>query len=195
MNMRISFTLALILFWLALPVGLVPTSAWADGREHKDRRYFEKKDRDRVRLSKHDDEGNETAGLIAAWLLLAANSPVALSILIKWVNRFVPVKTRLKNKLIRFNRFQKKHLMRFHFFMNPLILGIALWHWLSSQCRSTSLPEYGLVIMCALTGLGLVLKLKLCPKRLIKSIYQFHTQPIILIGMIVVLTVGHLIVD
>jgi len=195
MNMGISFTLALILFYLIIPVGLVPTSAWADGEDHKGRRYFEKRDRDRVRLFKHDDEGSETVGQIAAWLLLAANFPVALSILIKWVNRFFLVKTRLKNKLIRFNRFQKKYLMRFHFFLNPLILGIALWHWLSSQCRSTSLPEYGLVIMCGLTVLGLVLKFKLCPKRFIKSIYQFHTQPMILIGMVIVLSVGHLIVD
>lgn len=195
MNMRILFMPALILFCLTILVGLFSTTAWADGEEHNGRRYFEKKDRDRIRLFKHDDEGSETAGQIAAWLLLAANFPVALSFLIKWANRFVFVKTRLKNKLIRFNRFQKKHLMRFHFFINPLILGIALWHWLSSQCRSTSLPEYGLVILCVLTGLGLVMKFKLCPKRFIKSIYRFHSQPIIFIGMIIVLTVGHLIVD
>ena len=142
-----------------------------------------------------DDEGNETAGQMAAWLFVAANLPVVLSILIKWTNQFAPVGIKLKKMLVQFNHFQKKHLMRFHYFINPLVLGIALWHWLSSRCRSTALPEWGLVVMIGLISLGLIMKFRFCPKQLRKSVYRLHTQPLVFLAMVVVLTIGHLIVD
>jgi hypothetical protein len=147
-----------------------------------------------IERSEHD-EGNETAGQIAAWLLVAANLPVVLSVLIKWTNRFAPINMGLKNALSGFNRFQKKHLMRFHYLLNPVVLGIAMWHWLSSRCKSTVLPEWGLIVMVGLIALGLIIKLGLCPKPLRKSVYRLHTQPLVLAAMVTVLTIGHLIVD
>ena len=157
--------------------------------------WFEREGRHRLPFPERDDKGNEMTGQMAAWLLVAANLPVALSILIKWTNLFAPVRSGLKNALFEFNRFQKKHLMRFHYLINPLILGIALWHWLSSRCRSTALPELGLVVMVALIGLGLIMKFRLCPKKLRKSVYRIHTQPLVFIVMVMVLTIGHMIVD
>ena len=157
--------------------------------------WFEREGHHRPSLSGRDDDGNETAGQIAAWLLVAANLPVCLSVLIKWSNKVVPMGNGLKDALTRFNRLQKKHLMRLHYLINPLALGIALWHWLSSRCRSTAMPEWGLVVMVALIALGLIVKYKLCPKPLRKSVYRLHTQPLLFIAMVMVLTIGHLIVD
>jgi hypothetical protein len=85
--------------------------------------------------------------------------------------------------------------MRLHYMINPLVLGIALWHWLSSRCRSTALPEWGLAVMVALIALGLILKFKLSPKALRTGVYRLHTQPLLLITMVMVLTIGHLMVD
>ena len=161
----------------------------------KSKGWIERLERDRSSVFDRHDEGNETAGQIAAWLLVAANLPVVLSVLIKWTNRFAPITTGLKNALSGFNRFQKKHLMRFHYVLNPVVLGIALWHWLSSRCKSTVLPEWGLIVMVGLIALGLIIKFGLCPKPLRKSVYRLHTQPLVLAAMVMVLTIGHLIVD
>ena len=45
-----------------------------------------------VSLVDGDDDGNEVTGQMAAWFLGAANLTIALSILIKWMNRFLPLK-------------------------------------------------------------------------------------------------------
>jgi cytochrome bd-type quinol oxidase subunit 1 len=161
----------------------------------KVRGWFEREGHHHPLLFGKDDEGNETAGQMAAWLLVAANLPVVMSVLIKWTNKVVPMGNGLKDVMARFNRFQKKHLMRLHYLINPLVLGIALWHWLSSRCRSTALPEWGLVMMVALIALGLIVKYRLCPKTLRKSVYRIHTQPLVLVAMVMLLTIGHLIVD
>jgi len=164
-----------------------------DHRKVKD--WLQPEGHHRPSFSGRDDEGNEAAGQMAAWLLVAANLPVVLSVLIKWNNKVVPMGNGLKDALTRFNHFQKKHLMRLHYLINPLVLGIALWHWLSSRCRSTALPEWGLIAMVALIALGLIVKFKLSPKPLRKSAYRLHTQPLIFIAMVMILTIGHLIVD
>ena len=171
------------------------TSTGQADDHRKGKGWFEREGHHRPSLFGKDDEGNETAGQMAAWLLVAANLPVVMSVLIKWTNKVVPMGNGLKDVMARFNRFQKKHLMRLHYLINPLVLGIALWHWLSSRCRSTALPEWGLVMMVALIALGLIVKYRLCPKPLLKSVYRIHTQPLVLVAMVMVLTIGHLIVD
>ena len=85
--------------------------------------------------------------------------------------------------------------MRFHYLLNPIVLGIALWHWLSSRCKSTAMPEWGLIVMVVLIAFGLIMKLGLCPKPLKKGVYRFHTQPLVFAAMVTVLAIGHLIVD
>jgi hypothetical protein len=72
---------------------------------------------------------------------------------------------------------------------------IILWHYTASQCQSTSLPEWGFFLLLMTTTLGVLIKFKLCPKVMMRSIYQIHTQPVMIIALTLVLTVGHLIVD
>lgn len=146
-------------------------------------------------LRRGGDKGNETAGQMGAWLLAAANLPVALSLMIKGVNRFTPISTGVKKTLSDLNRSQKKLLMRFHYFLNPFILAIVIWHWSTSCCRSTALPEWGAFLMAGVMALGIILKLSLCPKSLRKGVHRIHTQPLVFMAIILVLTVGHAIID
>ena len=157
--------------------------------------WFEREKHHHLPLLGRDDKGTETAGQMAAWLFAAANLTIVLSILIKRTNNVVPMGNGLKDRLVRFNRFQKKYLMQLHYYINPLVLGIALWHWLTSRCRSTALPEWGLAVMVALIVLGLIVKFRLSPNRLRKSIYRLHTQPLVFIAMVMILVIGHHIVD
>jgi hypothetical protein len=141
--------------------------------------HLEREDQHSIPFLGTDNEGNETAGQIAAWLLLVANLPVALSILIKWLNRFVPLWPKLKGLLSNFNRFQKKHLMFLHYYLNPAMFGVVVWHYMASRCLSTSLPEWGLFLMVSLMTCGILIKFRLCPHSLRKTAHQLHTQPLI----------------
>ncbi len=147
---------------------LLAASDTADD-EHGRRGYFEREDQHSLPFWETDNEGNETAGQIAAWLLLVANLPVALSILIKWMNRSMPLGAALKKSLANLNRMQKKSLMWLHYYLNLAILGIALWHWLASRCKSSALPELGLMAVVILITLGFLMKFKSCPNAFRKK--------------------------
>jgi hypothetical protein len=194
MHMHKIIMLSLIVICIAGFGSLFATNGMADD-DHGFRRHFEREDQHSIPFLESDNEGNETAGQMAAWLLLVANLPVALSLLIKGTNRFAPLRIELKKALGNFNRIQKKALMWLHYYLNLAILGIALWHWLSSRCKSSALPELGLIVMVAVIALGFLIKFKLCPKAFRKYAHQIHTQPVIFVAMFLVLTVGHLIVD
>ena len=162
---------------------------------HEGGKHVERESRHIEHSQGRETEGNETAGQIAAWLLVAANITVAASILIKWTNRYAPLAPETRNALMQFNRFQKKYLMQFHYWLNPAAMGIAIWHWSSSRCAVIPLPEFGLLAMVVLIGIGTALKFKLSPKPLQKSVQKIHTQPIFFLAMIPVLTIGHLVAD
>jgi hypothetical protein len=162
---------------------------YENNREHHD-------DNDHNRRGvKKDDEGNETTGQIAAWLLVAANLTIALSILIKGGSRFLPLDSQLKNSMKKFNQLQKKHLMRFHYVLNPIVLCVAFFHFMLSSCRSSPLPEWGLILVTMMVFLGLILKFKVSPKGIRKFVYRLHTTPATFFIMILLLVVGHQIVD
>ena len=141
------------------------------------------------------DKGNETTGQIVAWSLAAANLTVALSVIIAGVKQFAPIGPEVRSGLSRFNAAQKKYLMRFHYILNPLILILAILHWTLSRCRSTALPEWGLLTMSAVVALGIVLKFKLCPKAFVRNVYKVHTQPVLFLLLISMLLIGHLSMD
>jgi hypothetical protein len=162
---------------------------YENNREHHD-----DGDHKKQRVQK-DDEGNETTGQTAAWILVAANLTIALSILIKGGSRFLPLNSQIKDSLKRFNQLQKKHLMRFHYVLNPIALCVAFFHFLLSSCRSSPLPEWGLILVTMMVFLGLILKFKVSPKGIRKFVYRLHTTPATFFIMILLLVVGHQIVD
>ena len=147
------------------------------------------------RQVKKEDEGNEVTGQTAAWLLVAANLTVVLSILMKGVSRYFPLDPKTKSSIKRFNQLQKKYLMRFHYVLNPLALCIAIIHFLLSSCRKSSLPEWGLIFVTMMVFLGLIVKFKVTPQWISRFVYRLHTSPAAFLTLILVLVVGHLIVD
>jgi hypothetical protein len=188
---------ALITLLMAGLIGfgwLFSASSLADDHR-KGKGHFEREDQHRVPFMDKDNEGNETAGQIAAWLLVGANLTIAISILTRWANNFAPLGPKLKSSLSSLNRSQKKHLMFLHYYLNPVILGIVLWHWLTSRCKSSALPELGLVMMVILMSLGIALKFKLYPVNFRKNVYQIHTHPLFFLLLVLALVVGHTIVD
>jgi hypothetical protein len=141
------------------------------------------------------DEGDETTGQIVAWSLAAANLTVALSLIIGGVKQFAPLAPEVHSALSKFNSTQKKYLMRFHYILNPMILALAVLHWMLSRCKSTALPEWGLLTMGTIVALGIILKFKLCPKAFLRNVYKVHTQPVLFLILISMLLIGHLSMD
>jgi hypothetical protein len=103
--------------------------------------------------------------------------------------------SRIKDQMKKFNRFQKNHLMKLHYWLNPLALCAVVLHWILSHCRSSSLPELGLSLVLTLVGLGLVMKFKIAPVSMRKVIYQIHTNPVLSFSIVSILLIGHSIVD
>ena len=175
---------------------LVPNLCMADHddrgriRIHKDHDYENRK-----QIQKREDDGNETTGETAAWIFAVANFTVVLSILIKWITRFVPLTSQVKDQVNKFNNVQKKHLKRFHYWLNPIAFTIVVFHWLLSHCNSSSLPELGLCLVLLSVGFGLILKFKISPVSIRKTLYRIHTNPILLLAIVSVLLIGHSIVD
>jgi hypothetical protein len=142
-----------------------------------------------------DDKGNEFTGQSAAWIFGAANLPVVLSLLLKGAIAFAPVSPKTNERFKHFNQLQKKHLMRFHYFLNPLAAIVALVHFSLSTCRSSSLPEWGLTGAACLVLLGMAMKFKVSPKNMRKAVYRIHTSPVPLGLVLIILFIGHGIVD
>jgi hypothetical protein len=141
------------------------------------------------------NEGNEFTGESAAWMFAAANLTVVFSLLAKGLTRYARLSADAKDRVKRLNHTQKKHLMRFHYLLNPLTLILAFIHFSLSRCRSTSLPEWGLVVMAILAGIGLMVKYKVSPKGLRRTVYQIHTNPFLLGCLLLLLLIGHSIID
>jgi hypothetical protein len=190
----------LLLFVICMMIGFLSCSvsqSLADdqkGSKHKLKKADEHRS-ERNDHGKKGDDGNETTGEMAAWLFGIANFPVALSTILKTAARLTPPGLNLKDPMTRFNRQQKKYLMKLHYWLNPLALGIALTHFLLSACRSTSFPEWGLGIMVVTVLLGLMMKFKLSPASMRQRVYKLHTSPVLLIAAISILLIGHSIVD
>jgi hypothetical protein len=195
---RIILTLLVLLILQVPPSSLLADDHKTGGRpytQHEIRKEHHDYDDHKGRQVKKDAEGNEITGQIAAWLLVSANLTVVFSIITKGVSRFLPLSPQTKNSIKAFNQFQKKYLMRFHYVLNPIALCVAFFHFLLSSCRSSPLPEWGLVLVTAMVVLGLMLKFRASPKSMRRGVYRFHTSSAAFSAVILVLVVGHLVVD
>jgi hypothetical protein len=139
-------------------------------------------------------EGGES-GAIAAGLLAIANFPVVLSLLLKTSARLLPAEMELKETLRKINVRQKKYLMLLHYWVNPLAIGVAIFHYSASECASTAFPELGLAAMFLISVLGIMMALRLSPVFMKKMVFRFHTSPIVLLVVLSILLLGHSMVD
>jgi hypothetical protein len=141
------------------------------------------------------DKGNEFTGQSAAWVFALANLTVALSLLSKGLASRPQLSSKTKERIRKLNQIQKKGLMRFHYWLNPLGLLLAAIHFSLSTCRSSPLPEWGLGGAVTLVLIGSVIRFKLSPKSLRKTVYRIHTSPLFIGLVLIVLLIGHTIVD
>jgi hypothetical protein len=144
---------------------------------------------------KKGDKGNELTGEVTAWLFVIANITVVISLLSKGIIGSTPLRKTLKEKIKSLNNFQKKYLMLLHYFLNPISLIIAFVHFSLSQCSRSFLPELGFILLVIFGVIGILLKFKISPKNIQRGVYQIHTNPIPLIFVLIILFVGHSIVD
>lgn len=169
-------------------------------RESGDKRYesreehYDNRNRKRRQLEK-EDKGNEVTGQTAAWLLVAANFTVVLSICTKGLIRYFSFEPERKSLIKRFNQLQKRHLIRFHYVLNPVALCMAAIHFLLSSCRRSPLPEWGLICVAMMVFLGFTMKFRLAPKWIQRLVYRLHTGLATISIVIVLLVTGHMIVD
>ena len=190
---RIPFFLAFIIF-TSLHPAVTDNCLYAD--EHRYQRKIQGDDRIFFSESKgKKDKGNEFTGELSAWMLFLANFTVLFSIFYKNVERYARLSNSSREYLKRFNKFQKKHLRRLHYILNPVALSIALIHFFLSCCNSSSFPEWGLGGMAILMITGVFIKLGFLPSGIRKSLHRFHTSPVPVCLIGVILLTGHLIID
>jgi len=144
-----------------------------------------------------NEEINEVTGQAAAWILAAANITVLLSLLVRGTTRYTDLPAQINDRIKRFNQIQKKFLLPVHYVLNPLALCMAFIHFMSatSACKASGLPEWGLVLMALTAGIGIMVKFKLSPINLRKNTYRIHTNPISITLLLIILLIGHAVVD
>jgi hypothetical protein len=143
----------------------------------------------------NEDTGNELTGKTTALIFVIANFSALLSLLSKGIIKFSPLKKSIKEKILVLNMIQKKHLSVLHYILNPIALIIASVHLILSQCLSTILPELGLALMFTIGVTGISVKFKISPKKIRNTIYRFHTNPIAFGFIVIILSIGHMIID
>lgn len=168
-------------------------SAFADHRE-KDAYHPFKELKKRFSGESHEDHGNEKTGQMAAWFFAIGNVPVAGTLLTR---RFLMHKTSgsFQKTAGKIYSWLKKDLMLFHYILNPLAIVMGFIHFNLSWCRSTSLPEWGVLLVSVLALTGIVIKVRLIPQPLIRRVRAVHTHPIVAAAIFGLLFVGHQFLD
>lgn len=186
-------TLCVLILFLGVLFFTFSSEVLADDDEHEDR--HKKVKTYTASMHKIDDDGNEVTGIISALLLAFANIPVFISLATKLLTSFVPLNDGFNNQLKIFNQTQKKYLMPLHYYLNIFAVLPVLMHFCLSSCRASILPETGMVVMLCIAAAGAVLKFRISPKAMRKVLYQVHTSPWALGALMVILSVGHSVVD
>lgn len=172
------------------------TASLSGADDHNEKRHGYRHDRSIVSdYLKKGDEGNEFTGEAAAWLFVIANITVVISLLSKGIVKFTPLARTLKEKIKRFNRFQKKYLMFFHYVLNLTALTMAFVHFSLSRCAASFLPESGLALIAVIGVAGIFVKFKISPKSIRSAVYRLHTNPIPIGFILIILFAGHSLVD
>jgi hypothetical protein len=185
----ILFAMVVLGFFMLAP------RADADGDREQFGKRHGKSDSSLSSRGKRGDKGNEFTGQSAAWIFALANLTVALSLLSKGLASRPQLSSKTKERIRKLNQIQKKGLMRFHYWLNPLGLLLAVIHFSLSTCRSSPFPEWGLGGAATLVLIGSVIRFKLSPKSLRKTVYRIHTSPLFIGLVLIVLLIGHTIVD
>jgi len=146
-------------------------------------------------LHSEKDKGNEATGEAAALLFAIANITIAISLASKTAVKLSVLSTHTKERIKLINQTQKRFGMPVHYLINPLALVLASIHFFLPYCRSTLLPEWGLFMVASLVVIGILIKFRIAPKVIRKWTYLVHTSPLALASLLLMLIVGHSIMD
>lgn len=190
------FTLVAIgLFYVSLP-------CFADeqiGHEERHERHTISKNDHNASKDRHGDDvekyGGEEAGVVAAIIFIAANLTVLVSVTRRLIVKYFNKPLWLIKKIITFDITQKQYLLTFHYYLNIIGIIVVAWHWNGVKCDKSVLPEVGLIALMSLAVLGFIAKYKVLGVWLQGMAKKIHTQPLITIGIIAVLAVGHVFAD
>jgi hypothetical protein len=178
-----------------LTIMAVRTEVMAHDRdEDREDRDEDREEREEL-LGDRENEGAEVTGLVGACLLVLANIPVVVSLLSRAVVRYAPLSARTRETVQWLNQTQRKYSMPAHYVLNLLALGLVSTHFFLSSCRTSMLPELGLALMILLAASGVILKFRVSPAFARKAIALIHTSPLSLATVVLLLFIGHSIID
>lgn len=190
-NIRIFMILVSVLFFLFISSTCPVLADDSNKRGHKGYQSYEDNYAGYAFPGDHrGEEGNGATGVIAALLLVLANLTVLLSLILKGINKFFHVSTETRTSISEFNQRQKRYLRGMHYILNPIAICVAVVHYHLSSCHSI-LPDMALVIFLIIGVLGFLIKFKLSPAGIKKSVYGLHCSSITFFGLIILLAVGH----
>jgi len=107
---------------------------------------------------------------------------------VKWMKHLITIKTTDMKRII-------KNLLKFHIIFNAAAISCVLVHFLTAETYNATLIV-ALVILFWLPIEGLILKYKLgINKNVRKYVYVIHCQQFFSIAAIVLLIVGHILID
>jgi hypothetical protein len=158
-----------------------------ESRHHSGRGY--------AQTAEREDSVGGASGQIAAWLFGIANFPIVLSLLLKACRKVMRQNSNLQETIGQINRRQKRYLMKLHYWLNPVAVGVAIIHFLSTKCEATAIPEIGLGVLLLVCILGIMVTLQWSPASMKKAIFRFHTSPILMMASISILLIGHSLID
>jgi hypothetical protein len=181
------------IFGISCLIVAAVAQGFADG--HRESRHSSEASYYSEQTAYREDGGDSGSGIVAGWLFGIANFPVALSILLKAFGKMAPPNSSIKETLKKTNVQQKKYLMNLHYWLNPLAAGVAIFHFVVAECRSTFFPELGLIVMLLIFILGLMITFKLAPQSMSRTVFKLHTSPISLTVVLSILLIGHAMVD
>ncbi len=141
------------------------------------------------------EKGDEVTGFISAGLFGLANLSAIFNILSRYAIRLLGSKESFKSALLGFNRFQHKHLQRYHYPLNVAALATASLHWYLSEYSSISFQQLGTVLAIFLGFSGILIKYGLAPRSLHPAIYKFHASILATLAMSFLVVGGHALIE
>lgn len=154
-------------------------------REEKEEKGEEEKER----------EGDDFTGDVAAMIFGVGNVNVLLSIVLRTLSRSPLIGLTLKDSILALNRYQQRHIRRFHYILNPLAAATVSLHWYLSYCSVLTFQQWGTALAIFLMISGLIIKYRLAPQSLRLRLFQIHTSPLILLTVVALVFLGHIFTD
>jgi len=167
------------------------------GHQREGGRYYSERDNDDIKGKERNEKekGDEITGFVAAGLFGLANLSTIFSTLSRYLIRLHGSREAFKNALLAFNRFQHRHLRKFHYLLNIAAIAVASLHWYLSESPSIAFQQVGMVLAIFLGFSGIMIKYRLLPQLLHRGLFNLHTSLFMAFAALILLMVGHLFID